>query len=133
MPEAVIVDAIRTPIGNLGGALSSIRPDDLAALVIQALVERNHLEPTLIEEVYLGCANQAGEDNRDVARMSALLAGFPVTVPGVTINRNCSSALENSLSCSNLLIIWNSEKAVEVNPAIHRVGHGDQVIAHADT
>ncbi|MBG0788695.1 MAG: acetyl-CoA C-acyltransferase [Anaerolineaceae bacterium] len=93
MPEAVIVDAIRTPIGNLGGALSSIRPDDLAALVIQALVERNHLEPTLIEEIYLGCANQAGEDNRNVARMASLLAGLPVSVPAVTFNRLCASGL----------------------------------------
>ncbi|QRN82524.1 acetyl-CoA C-acyltransferase [Chloroflexota bacterium] len=93
MPEAVIVDAIRTPIGNLGGALSSIRPDDLAALVIQALVERNHLEPTLIEEVYLGCANQAGEDNRNVARMASLLAGLPVSIPAVTFNRLCASGL----------------------------------------
>ena len=93
MPEAVIVDAIRTPIGNLGGALSSIRPDDLAALVIQAIVERNHLDTTLVEEVYLGCANQAGEDNRNVARMASLLAGLPVSVPGVTFNRLCASGL----------------------------------------
>jgi len=93
MPEAVIVDALRTPIGNLGGALSSIRPDDLAALTIRAIVERNQLDPSLIEEVYLGCANQAGEDNRNVARMAALLAGLPVSVPGVTINRLCASGL----------------------------------------
>jgi 3-oxoadipyl-CoA thiolase len=93
MPEAVIVDAIRTPMGNLGGALASIRPDDLAALVIQALVSRNDLDPTLIEEVYFGCANQAGEDNRNVARMAALLAGLPVSVPGVTVNRLCASGL----------------------------------------
>lgn len=93
MPEAVIVDAIRTPMGNLGGALASIRPDDLAALVIQALVSRNNLDPTLIEEVYFGCANQAGEDNRNVARMAALLAGLPVSVPGVTVNRLCASGL----------------------------------------
>lgn len=93
MPEAVIVDALRTPIGNLGGALSKIRPDDLAALVIQALIERNEFEPAMIEEVYLGCANQAGEDNRNVARMALLLAGLPVTVPGVTLNRLCASGL----------------------------------------
>lgn len=93
MPEAVIIDAIRTPIGNLGGALSSIRPDDLAALVIEALVARNDLDPALIEEVYLGCANQAGEDNRNVARMAALLAGLPVSVPAVTFNRLCASGL----------------------------------------
>ncbi len=93
MPEAVIIDAIRTPIGNLGGALSSVRPDDLAALVINALVERSDLDPALIEEVYLGCANQAGEDNRDIARMSGLLAGLPVSVPAVTFNRLCASGL----------------------------------------
>jgi len=93
MPEAVIIDAIRTPIGNLGGSLAVVRPDDLAALVIQALVKRNHLDPASIEEVYLGCANQAGEDNRNIARMSALLAGLPVSVPGVTFNRLCASGL----------------------------------------
>ncbi|MFU8826334.1 MAG: thiolase family protein [Brevefilum sp.] len=93
MPEAVIIDALRTPIGNLGGALAAIRPDDLAAHVIQALVARNDLDPTLIEEVYLGCANQAGEDNRNIARMAALLAGLPVSVPAVTVNRLCASGL----------------------------------------
>ena len=93
MPEAVIVDALRTPIGNLGGALASVRPDDLVATVIKAIVERNNINPTLIEEVYLGCANQAGEDNRNVARMAALLAELPVSVPGVTFNRLCASGL----------------------------------------
>ncbi len=93
MPEAVIVDAIRTPVGSLGGALARVRPDDLAALVLKTLAERNQLDPSLVEEVYLGCANQAGEDNRDVARMSLLLAGFPVSVPGVTVNRLCASGL----------------------------------------
>jgi len=93
MPEAVIVDAIRTPIGNLGGGLSKVRPDDLAALVIRAIMERNQLDPTLIEEVYFGCANQAGEDNRNVARMATLLAGLPVSVPALTINRLCASGL----------------------------------------
>ncbi|MGQ9833979.1 MAG: thiolase family protein [Candidatus Villigracilaceae bacterium] len=93
MPEPVIIDAIRTPIGALGGGLAPIRPDDLAAHVLKALIERNHLDPALIEEVYLGCANQAGEDNRNVARMALLLAGFPVSVGGVTINRLCASGL----------------------------------------
>jgi 3-oxoadipyl-CoA thiolase len=93
MPAPVIVDAVRTPIGALGGALAAVRPDDLAALVIKALLERNPLDPALVEEVYLGCANQAGEDNRDVARMAALLAGLPVEVAGVTINRLCASGL----------------------------------------
>lgn len=93
MPEAVIIDAIRTPIGNLGGALAAVRPDDLAALVIKTLVERNQLDPNLIEEVYLGCANQAGEDNRNVARMASLLAGLPAEIPAVTFNRLCASGL----------------------------------------
>jgi 3-oxoadipyl-CoA thiolase len=93
MRQAVIVDALRTPIGNLGGALSKIRPDDMAAMVIKAIVEKNDLDPNLIEEVYLGCANQAGEDNRDVARMAALLADLPVSVPAVTFNRLCASGL----------------------------------------
>ncbi len=93
MPEAVIIDAIRTPIGALGGALAKIRPDDMAALVLKAIIERNKLDPALVEEVYLGCANQAGEDNRNVARMATLLAGFPVSVPAVTVNRLCASGL----------------------------------------
>ena len=93
MPIPVIVDAIRTPIGTLGGALASVRPDDLAALVIKTIVERNQLDPALVEEVYFGCANQAGEDNRNVARMAALLAGLPVEVAAVTFNRLCASGL----------------------------------------
>ena len=93
MTDAVIIDAIRTPIGALGGVLASVRPDDLAAHVIKAIIERNKLDPNLIEEVFLGCANQAGEDNRNVARMAALLAGLPVEVAGVTVNRLCASGL----------------------------------------
>jgi 3-oxoadipyl-CoA thiolase len=93
MPTPVILDSLRTPIGSLGGSLAAVRPDDLAALVIRAVVERNKLDPALIEEVYFGCANQAGEDNRDVARMAALLAGLPVDVAGVTFNRLCASGL----------------------------------------
>ena len=93
MSDVVIVDAIRTPIGSLGGVLASVRPDDLAALVIKSIVERNQLDPALVEEVYFGCANQAGEDNRNVARMASLLAGLPVEVGGVTVNRLCASGL----------------------------------------
>lgn len=93
MPDAVIIDAIRTPVGALGGVLASVRPDDLAAHVLKAILDRNHLDPILVEEVYLGCANQAGEDNRNVARMALLLAGFPVQVAGVTFNRLCASGL----------------------------------------
>jgi 3-oxoadipyl-CoA thiolase len=93
MTDVVIVDAIRTPVGALGGSLASVRPDDLAALVIKEIVRRNKLDPALVEEVVFGCANQAGEDNRNVARMAALLAGLPVEVAGVTVNRLCASGL----------------------------------------
>jgi 3-oxoadipyl-CoA thiolase len=93
MPEAVIIDAIRTPISALGGSLARMRPDDLAAHVIRTLLQRTGLEPALVEEVYLGCANQAGEDNRNVARMASLLAGLPVEVAAVTFNRLCASGL----------------------------------------
>jgi len=92
--EVVIIDGVRTPIGKFGGGLSSIRPDDLLALTYRALVERTGIDPAQLDDVYAGCGNQGGEDNRDVARMAVLLAGFPVSVPGVTVNRNCSSALE---------------------------------------
>ena len=94
VPEAVIVDALRTPMGGFRGALSGVRPDDLAARVIAAVVERNGLDPERIDDVYMGAANQSGEDNRDVARMAALLAGLPVEIPGVTVNRLCASGLE---------------------------------------
>src|ERR1044071_7899530 len=93
MTEAVIVDAVRTPVGALGGSLASVRPDDLAALVIKEIVQRSQLDPALVEEVYFGCANQAGEDNRNVARMAALLAGLSVEVAGITVNRLCASSL----------------------------------------
>ncbi|MBC8202008.1 MAG: 3-oxoadipyl-CoA thiolase, partial [Planctomycetes bacterium] len=85
--RVAIVSAVRTPIGRYGGGLSSIRPDDLAAIAIKAAVEKSGIDPNIIDEVYMGAANQAGEDNRNVARMSALLAGLPKTVPGSTVNR----------------------------------------------
>ena len=91
--DVVIVSAARTPIGRIGGALASVRPDDLAALVVAEAVRRAGVDPGEIEEVYLGCANQAGEDNRDVARMAVLLAGLPTSVGGVTVNRLCASGL----------------------------------------
>ena len=94
MKEAYIIDAVRTPIGRHGGALATVRPDDLGAIAIRALVERTGLDPASIDDVILGCANQAGEDNRNVARMSALLAGLPVSVPGQTVNRLCGSGLQ---------------------------------------
>ena len=92
--RVAIVSAVRTPIGRYGGGLSSIRPDDLAAIAIKAAVEKSGIDPSTIDDVYMGAANQAGEDNRNVARMSALLAGLPETVPGSTVNRLCASGLE---------------------------------------
>lgn len=93
MTDVVIVNAVRTPIGRHGGVLSAVRPDDLAALVLREVVERTGIDPAEVEEVYLGCANQAGEDNRNVARMATLLAGFPQEVAAVTVNRLCASGL----------------------------------------
>jgi 3-oxoadipyl-CoA thiolase len=93
MSHPVIIDAVRTPVGALGGVLSSVRPDDMAAHVIKSILERNKFDPALVEEVFFGCANQAGEDNRDLARMAALLSGLPVAVGGVTVNRLCASGL----------------------------------------
>jgi acetyl-CoA acetyltransferase family protein len=105
MNQVVIVDAVRSPIGRHNGGLSHVRPDDLLADVLKALVARTGLDPALIEDVYAGCGNQAGEDNRDVARMSALLAGFPVEVSGITVNRNCSSGLEAvNLAAKSILV-----------------------------
>jgi 3-oxoadipyl-CoA thiolase len=92
--EALIIDAVRTPMGRYRGALAGVRPDDLAAHVVAAALERSGVDPARITDVYMGAANQAGEDNRDVARMAALLAGLPVSVPGATVNRLCASGLE---------------------------------------
>jgi acetyl-CoA C-acetyltransferase/3-oxo-5,6-didehydrosuberyl-CoA/3-oxoadipyl-CoA thiolase len=102
-----IIDAVRTPFGRYGGALAGVRPDDLAAVVLRALVARTSIDPSLVEDVVLGCANQAGEDNRNVARMAALLAGYPVEVAGQTVNRLCGSGLQ------------------AINSASHAIGAGD--------
>jgi acetyl-CoA acetyltransferase len=110
MKTTYIIDALRTPIGKYAGALSSIRPDDLGAWVIKKLIERN---PTIdineIEDVILGCANQAGEDNRNVARMAALLAGLPVTVGGGTVNRLCASGLQSIMDASRAILSGDGE------------------------
>ncbi len=104
MKQAYIIDGIRTPIGNFGGALATVRPDDLAALVIKEILNRNaSVDPEAIAEVLLGCANQAGEDNRNVARMSALLAGLPFSVPGETLNRLCASGLSAAVAASRAI------------------------------
>lgn len=104
MRSAVIVDAIRTAMGRHGGGLKDVRPDDLGAVVIKKLLERNPIDPCLIDDVMMGCANQAGEDNRNVARMSLLLAGLPVEVPGVAVNRLCGSGLEAVNQSANAII-----------------------------
>jgi 3-oxoadipyl-CoA thiolase len=111
--RAVVIDAVRTPVGRYGGALSAVRPDDLAALVIRTLVNRTAIDPTLIDDVYFGAANQAGEDNRNVARMAALLAGLPDSVPGATVNRLCASSLD----------------AINIAARMIEAGHGDAMVA----
>lgn len=107
--EAWIVGAVRTPIGKHGGVLSTVRPDDLGATVLQALVERTGVPPAEVEDVYMGCANQAGEDNRNVARMSLLLAGFPVEVAGATVNRLCGSGLEAVASAARSVMLGEAD------------------------
>jgi 3-oxoadipyl-CoA thiolase len=110
MTEAYICDAIRTPIGRYGGALAAVRPDDLAAIVLRELLRRNSsLDPAAVDDVILGCANQAGEDNRNVARMAALLAGLPVDVPGVTLNRLCGSGLDAVASAARMIIAGDAD------------------------
>jgi acetyl-CoA C-acetyltransferase len=109
MPEAVILDALRTPIGRYGGVLAPVRPDDLAAHVVRAAVDRNELDPSTIDEVYMGCANQAGEDNRNVARMASLLAGLPVEVPGATVNRLCASGLDAAIQGSRQVKVGEAD------------------------
>ena len=122
MPEAVIVEAVRTPIGRHGGILKLVRPDDLAALVLAEVVKRAKVDPALVEEVYLGCANQAGEDNRDVARMALLLAGYPIAVGGVTFNRLCASGLS---------AINAAARAIKAGEGDVYVGGGVEVMTRA--
>ena len=107
--EAWIVSAVRTPVGRYGGALAAVRPDDMAAAVLRAVVERAPLDPALVEDVILGCANQAGEDNRDVARMAVLLAGFPVEVGGLTVNRLCGSGLQAINSAAHAIEVGDGD------------------------
>jgi 3-oxoadipyl-CoA thiolase len=113
MREAAIITAVRTPVGRYAGGLSAVRPDDLGALVLKTIVDRSGIDPTLVDDVYFGAANQAGEDNRNVARMSSLLAGLPESVPGATVNRLCASGLE----------------AINVAARFIEAGHGDVMIA----
>src|SRR3954463_1367472 len=110
--EVFVVDAVRTPIGRHRGALADVRPDDLGALVIAELVRRTGADPASIDDVQLGCANQAGEDNRNVARMSALLAGLPPSVPGATVNRLCGSGLEAVIDGARAIAVGDAELIV---------------------
>ena len=122
MREVVIVDGVRSPIGKYGGGLAKVRPDDLLAEVYKGLINRTGVDPTLLDDVYAGCGNQGGEDNRDIARMSVLLAGFPIEVPGVTVNRNCSSALE---------AINQAAKAIIANEGDIFIGSGVESMSRA--
>jgi 3-oxoadipyl-CoA thiolase len=112
MPRAVILSAVRTPVGRYGGGLAGVRPDDLAAAAIAAAVERAGVDPGEIEDVWLGCANQAGEDNRNVARFAALLAGLPDTVGGVTVNRLCASGLSAIVGACHAVIAGDGDLLV---------------------
>lgn len=128
MKEAYIVDAIRTPIGNFGGTLSSIRTDDLGALVLKELIARNSsLDPSAIKDVIMGCANQAGEDNRNIARMSLLLAGLPWTVPGETVNRLCASGMSAVVHASRALRVGDGD--VFVAGGVENMTRGPWVIS----
>lgn len=113
MQQAYIVDSIRTPIGSFAGTLSSVRADDLAVIVLQELLKRNpSADPAMIGDVIMGCANQAGEDNRNVARMALLMAGYPVTVPGETVNRLCASGLSAAMSASRVIMTGDADLMV---------------------
>ncbi len=132
MKQAYIIDGIRTPIGNFAGSLSTVRPDDMAAWVIKKLMQ-NHssLDPAVIEDVILGCANQAGEDNRNVARMALLLAGLPYTVPGETINRLCASGMSAVIAASRGIQTGNGE--VYIAGGVENMTRGPWVISKTST
>jgi acetyl-CoA acetyltransferase family protein len=112
MVTAYLIDAVRTPFGRYGGSLAGVRPDDLAAHVLRGIAERNSLDPATVDEVYLGAANQAGEDNRNVARMAALLAGWPTSVPGTTVNRLCGSGLDAAMQASRTIAVGDADLIV---------------------
>lgn len=131
MTDAFICDAVRTPIGRYGGILANIRADDLGALPIKALLDRNpNLDPAVVEEVFYGCANQSGEDNRNVARMSALLARLPYSVPGVTLNRLCGSGLEAVGAAARA--IRSNEMALAIAGGVESMTRAPFVIGKSD-
>ncbi|MBF6605725.1 MAG: acetyl-CoA C-acyltransferase [Chloroflexi bacterium] len=125
-----IIEAVRSPIGRYGGALAAVRPDDLAAIVIRAVVDRSGIDPSRIEDVILGCANQAGEDNRDVARMASLLAGLPVEVAGLTVNRLCGSGLQAINSAAHAIAVGDGD--VFIGGGVESMTRAPYVMAKAD-
>ena len=132
MNQAYLVDGVRTPIGNFGGTLAPVRPDDLAALVIKELLARNpSADPAAIADVLLGCANQAGEDNRNVARMALLLAGLPTSVPGETVNRLCASGLSASVAAARAIQCGDGD--LFVAGGVENMTRGPLVISKAST
>lgn len=132
MKHAYLIDGVRTPIGNFGGTLSVIRPDDMAALVIKSLIERNpSIDTKEIGDVILGCANQAGEDNRNVARMSLLLAGLPYSVPGETVNRLCASGLSASIAAARAIMVGDAN--LMIAGGVENMTRGPWVISKTST
>ncbi len=131
MARAVVLSAVRTPIGRYGGALSGVRPDDLAGIAIAAAVERAGVEGAAIDDVYFGCANQAGEDNRNVARMGALLAGLPDSVAGVTLNRLCASGLSAVVSASHAVLAGDAD--IVVAGGVESMSRAPLVMAKPDS
>ena len=129
--EAWIIEAVRTPIGRYGGALASVRPDDLAAAAIRAVVDRSGIDPALIEDVILGCANQAGEDNRNVARMAVLLAGLPAEVGGLTVNRLCGSGLQAINSAAHAIAVGDGD--VFIGGGVESMTRAPYVMAKPET
>ena len=131
MARAVVLSAVRTPIGRYGGALAGVRPDDLAAVAIAAAVEQARIEPGSVDDVYFGCANQAGEDNRNVARMAALLAGLPESVAGVTLNRLCASGLSAVVSASHAVMAGDAD--VVIAGGVESMSRAPLVMAKPET
>src|SRR5947199_941736 len=130
--DAYIVDGVRTPVGNIGGTLSEVRADDLAAHVIAEVVRRTPaLDTSRITDVILGCANQAGEDNRNVARMASLLAGLPVTVPGETVNRLCASGMSACINAARMIQTGDGE--LVIGGGVENMTRGPWVISKTST
>ena len=128
--NAFLIDGIRTPIGNFGGTLAPVRTDDLAAHVLRSLLERNpNIDPAAIGDVLMGCANQAGEDNRNIARMALLLAGLPHTVPGETVNRLCASGMAATIHAARALQIGDAD--VVISGGVEHMTRGPWVISKA--